>query len=257
MILLIDAGNTRTKWAWLSSPEAVQASENQVLFETAAPLQRALRQATAIWVSNVAGQHWQDWFDSLAKTGIVHWVCPTVSAFGVHNGYQTPAQLGCDRWCSVIAAWRHCHGDVLVVTAGTALTMEAVVAQADGTARFVGGSIQPGLQLMWRSLQNEAAQLQYAPPQEAIAVAQRAPFASDSPHAMWQGCCLAMSGAIALADERFSQYYGVLPRIVLSGGDAAVLYDWLPAPLAARTLRLEQLVLSGLAAFAISSESTL
>ena len=64
------------------------------------------------------------------------------------NGYDEPAQLGVDRWLSMIAIWENLHQAFFVVSCGTAVTLDAVA--ADG--RHLGGMIIPGPELMKQSL---------------------------------------------------------------------------------------------------------
>src|SRR5438552_2277587 len=78
-----------------------------------------------------------------------------------------PAQLGCDRFASLIGAHALFPGQPLIVaTCGTATTVDAL--SADGL--FLGGMILPGLGLMASSLARNTAQLPLVA--QDIAVAQ-------------------------------------------------------------------------------------
>jgi len=62
--------------------------------------------------------------------------------------YETPETMGVDRLAAAAGAVLHHPGaDLLVIDAGSALTLDVVV---DGT--FVGGSISPGLSMRFRAL---------------------------------------------------------------------------------------------------------
>ena len=63
---------------------------------------------------------------------------------GVTNGYREPARLGVDRWLALLAAWQELHAGAILVSAGTALTID--VLQDNG--QHGGGYIVPGLRLM-------------------------------------------------------------------------------------------------------------
>jgi type III pantothenate kinase len=82
------------------------------------------------------------------------WLGASESACGVTNRYAQPAQLGADRWASLVAAWRRSTATDLfppacvVVNAGTAVTIDVL----DGEGIFRGGLILPGLRPMPRSL---------------------------------------------------------------------------------------------------------
>lgn len=250
MTLLIDAGNTRTKWVWLQSETAVQVVENGQLSHGAQALQADITRASEIWISNVAGQVWRDWFQAQAVSAVCNWITSSDEALGVHNGYSLPAQLGTDRWCSLLAVWQQQKSSALVVSAGTALTIDCLLALPDRTqAQFVGGSIQPGLQLMWRSLQQGAAQLDYTPPPGEPVQG----FACNTRQAMWQGCMTAMTGAITWHYGQLSATLAQPPALILSGGDAALLAACLPSALSAQAVIMDNLVLSGLAALAATA----
>ena len=89
------------------------------------------------------------------------WLTASAAACGVTNRYARPAQLGADRWASLVAAWRRSTATDLfppacvVVNAGTAVTIDAL--DADGV--FRGGLILPGMRLMLQALAENTAGL--------------------------------------------------------------------------------------------------
>ncbi len=264
MKLLIDAGNTRTKWAWcpekpLSLDMHLQmvALENQLWLQDGGcadsqALQRALSQAQEIWVSNVAGAGWLESLDAVKEK--VTLIKATTNALGLNNSYSMPAQLGSDRWCSLVAVWRLHKQDALVVTAGTAMTMDALVILPEAeerTATFNGGSIQPGLNLMWQSLQQGTAQLDHEYPHNT-GLANG--FARNSQQAMWAGCIQALIAPMASQFMQLqSMTSGRQPSLVLSGGDAMMLQRYLPDALSLNAIIVDNLVLKGLACLAESA----
>lgn len=263
MILLIDAGNTRIKWICLPADaamlaeslqaDAIHTIDNTMLASAGKALQADLQRASAIWLCSVAGAVLNDWLATCVFNAPLHRIQACASALGVDNGYTQPAQLGSDRWCSLLAVWQQYRCSALVVNAGTALTIDSLSACAQTNtvqaARFMGGSIQPGLQLMWRSLQQGTAQLDYALPGQQPWQG----WATDSQHAMWQGCLNALLGAIIWRYQQFSAQLPAPPKLILSGGDAALLYAQLPSALAVQAIIVDNLVLSGLAALADAS----
>lgn len=265
MKLLIDAGNTRTKWAWCpEQPASMEAHMQAVTLENhqwmqdrqgadAQALLDAIAQAEEVWLSNVAGEPWQQALAPfIAKVRLVKAVA---SALGVNNGYSLPAQLGSDRWCSLLAVWQLHAKDALVVTAGTAMTMDALCMDSDAeksVASFVGGSIQPGLRLMWQSLQHGTAQLDFAYPMHTGLFNG---FARHSQQAMWVGCIQAMLSPMTAQFERLQLLTpGRQPSLILSGGDAEVLQRYLPDALAVHAIIVDNLVLKGLACLAESKQ---
>lgn len=255
MKLLIDAGNSRTKWAWCPSvaDEAswhVHSLDNTQWFESGSEaqlLREAVEQSDEVWLSNVAGQRWLQVLP--AKAQRLHVVQAAESALGLRNHYSQPAQLGSDRWCSLLAVWQHYAQSALVVTAGTAMTIDALKTTATG-AGFLGGTIQPGLRLMWQSLQQGAAQLDYAYP-ESI---QWEDFARNSQQAMWSGCVQALTAAIATQYARLSEMTMNTPLLLLSGGDAQLLHRYLPHALSSQAIIVDNPVLKGLACLAENTD---
>lgn len=236
MKLLIDAGNTRIKWAlvdddhWLRNGTlpVAQAGDLPGLFADSQELQQ-------IWVSNVAGEEVaQHVRNAGARWSVpIHFVVAQETQFGVRNGYTNPAQLGSDRWAALIAAWNLVHGKCLVVNSGTAITIDALSANGE----FLGGLILPGLEVMQRSLAASTAQLKavHREPEKG----KFAYFPENTADAMWSGAMQAACGAIqrqhALLEDDDAP-------VVLSGGAAAVLAENINLP-----LRIEDnLVLQGL-----------
>ncbi len=62
-------------------------------------------------------------------------------AFGVTNAYRQPERLGVDRWLSLLAAAQMVSGNVIIIDAGSAITLDLL--RADG--QHLGGAILPGL----------------------------------------------------------------------------------------------------------------
>jgi type III pantothenate kinase len=253
--LLIDAGNSRTKWAW--SPAAgddtswqVHTLENAQWFAAsseAESLRQAVMEADQVWLSNVAGERWLQGLPAMVKS--LHMIQPEGSALGLKNHYSHPAQLGSDRWCSLLSAWKQFSQSALVVTAGTAMTIDALLVN-NHEADFLGGSIQPGLRLMWQSLQQGAAQLDYSYPEDI----EWQHFARNSQQAMWLGCVQALTAAIAMQYAGLSEQAGTPPLLLLSGGDAQLLRRYLPHTLSAQAIIVDNLVLKGLACLARNTD---
>ena len=247
MLLLIDAGNTRIKWAlaeshhrvgeWHATGSALHA-ELETLEQTWSG-----HTITHVVISNVAG----DAIASTLKTMLLalgvpersmQWFRAQAHSGGVRNTYQQPTQLGSDRFASLIGA-RHRYGDqrLLVVTCGTATTVDAL--EADGT--FSGGMILPGLATMANSLAINTALL---PSVDAV---DRARVFADNTHdAIISGCLSAQVGAIMVA---FQQWSEPSARCVLSGGAARYLGPYLPMPFDA----VDNLVLLGLDVFVVGA----
>jgi type III pantothenate kinase len=237
-ILLVDAGNTRIKWALadVSASPGQWLAQGTVLHADVATLADTWRRldAGSALVSNVAGAGLGAQLALLLAPLPVQWFASTAALAGVTNGYREPARLGCDRFASAIGAHALHPGRALVIaTCGTATTIDAVT--ADGA--FIGGMILPGLALMAGSLAKNTAQLPQVQPGAALP----ATFADNTQDAIVSGCINAQAGAI----ERAVAAHGGAHCIV-SGGAAGYIVPALGVP---HTV-LENLVLAGLHAAA-------
>lgn len=231
MRLLIDAGNTRIKWAvaangaWLRNGALPVEQANELMHQFA-----GLPDVRQAWVSNVAAEavarHIHDACAGLSVQP--YFVVAREAQCGVRNGYSAPAQLGSDRWAALIAAWHLVRGACLVVNSGTATTVDALSAEGE----FIGGLILPGMDLMQRSLCGATARLQ-------AAQGQYAPFPLNTADAIYSGALQASCGAI---ERQYALLGNGNAPVLLSGGAAAALRERLNAPLRI----VDNLVLQGL-----------
>jgi type III pantothenate kinase len=237
MLLLVDAGNTRVKWAiaqedaapgeWIAHG-AVTHAELDTL--PAAWSGHALARAI---VSNVAGAALAERLAALLPVAPTPFVSRPELA-GLRNRYRDPARLGADRFAAALGARTLAPARALVVaTCGTATTVDAVSRDGD----FLGGMILPGLGLMLGSLARNTAQL----PQVAAGATVPPAFADNTQDAILSGCLAAQAGAIERA-------CAALPDAlcILSGGAAAQVAPALGVPYR----MLDNIVLAGLHAAA-------
>lgn len=248
MILCIDIGNTRVKWAL---GELSDLSDSPTWRQTGvcchdemhllqAPAAQLNAQAP-IWVANVAGPRCaKNLHDALQgavqeKRGSIVFAQGSKACAGVLNGYVQPEKLGVDRWCALIGAWQSLRAPALVVSLGTATTIDAL----DTTGRFLGGMILPGLTLMRDSLAQRTAQLPHVNADD-LTGAFSWPTATEM--AIAQGALESTAGAIARAWSYLREYTGVTPACLLTGGGA----PYLESRLAFTTQIRPTLVLDGL-----------
>jgi type III pantothenate kinase len=241
-ILLVDAGNTRVKWALADTAAlpGVWLAQGAVLHADLGTLRGAWQglDAACALVSNVAGAalraELSAELSALLAPFSITWFASRPALAGITNGYRDPAQLGCDRFAAAIGARACDPGKKLVVaTCGTATTIDAI--DADGV--FIGGMIAPGLALMAGSLAKNTAQLPQAQPGAAFPPT----FANNTLDAIVSGCINAQAGAI----ERAVAAHGA-DLCIVSGGAAPYI---VPALSISHTVR-ENLVLAGLHAAA-------
>jgi type III pantothenate kinase len=247
MLLLIDAGNTRVKWAvpvdgalanaaaerWAHIGQVTHADLEQLAHDwQALPVQRVV-------VSNVAGQTMRERLQAMIESVFgshtpVQWFVSQAECAGVVNGYRQPEQLGSDRFATLIGAKALFPATALVVaTCGTATTVDTLT--ADG--RFIGGMILPGLGMMATSLALNTAQL----PQIAYMPDTVSVFADNTTDAIVSGCIAAQAGAIERVLAEHLRQFGPAQCIV-AGGAGSILAPHLTVP----CVLTDHLVLTGL-----------
>ncbi len=234
LILAVDVGNTRLKWGlwqsgvwrrkgWLPIGEAGRLAEVVV---PAQPMHAV--------VSCVAGEEVRAVLDAwLQRLGLaVLWVEARADAFGVHNRYDEPAQLGADRYAMLVAAVQLGLAPCVIVGAGTAVTVDAL----DATGTFLGGLILPGPQLMRQALGSGTAGVR-------ALTGRVQDFPRSTGDAVETGIWRALTGAVEDMRGRLSRATGRPVAVVLTGGEGPVLAAHVAEP---RRV-VEDLVLEGLA----------
>lgn len=252
MLLTIDAGNTRTKWAIFDrNGEITQqgACINDELFNI--DLSPESLGYERIIISNVAGiAHASKLENLLASHHLpIIWVKSSQEACNVINGYTQVETLGTDRWASLVAAWHIKHAPCVVVNAGTAVTIDALHKQFenDQQAEFPGGMILPGLNLMQTSLGLGTAQLPIKDKSKDFnEIVPVDIFAKSTTLAINAGAVYAITGAIVNMANALEAKCGQTPFIVMSGGDAAFIQTYLTDAMTNPTVIVDNLVLKGL-----------
>ncbi len=224
MILLLDAGNSRLKWAVLRNGQfehgGAIAQSGSAIKEFASATWGDLDAPDAVMVANVAGEPLRRALNSWVKR---HWkltpdyLVATAEQFGVLNAYAEPERLGIDRWLALLAARELHDGPLCVIDCGTALTID-VLAQDN---RHLGGLIVPGIQLMRDALAGRSEiirlQIEQATPQQVTLLG------TDTGSAVSGGTLYAVVALIdrILADLRSE--FGSQLHCILTGGDVPQL----------------------------------
>lgn len=224
MTLLVDIGNTRVKWARADSagrPGPVQALAHDGRADWVEALPANL--TGSVWFATVADADLatplQEWSRNRLGRSAVE-VVSTASAAGVQCAYPRPERLGVDRWLACIGAFHRGPGSVVVVDAGTALTVDVV----DATGVHQGGLIVPGMATMQQAI-HAHTRIRSQPLAQVPD-----DLARDTDAAVAAGALHAAVGLIERVCRRFA-----LDRQILAGGEAALLADrlegeWLMAP---------------------------
>jgi type III pantothenate kinase len=242
MILLLDLGNTRLKFALLEGDTFI-------------------RRGAFGWDADIAHELsalWSGWpvphrvvgasvVDAARETAVAvaagkafgleaTWVRTPAQACGVTNAYAEPHRLGVDRFLAMVDALAAGRAPCVLASVGTALTLDAL--DADGN--HLGGWIAPGPLLMQQSVLGATAQVR---PDHAGAIRDLADNTADG---LASGCWQACAALVDRFAGRAAARLGGHPTLTLGGGDADML-----APLLDREVTLvPDAVLRGLAVWA-------
>jgi type III pantothenate kinase len=248
MMLLIDIGNTRIKWAVLENGELTnqQAVAHATWSaEECAGAFSKLPRPTRVLVSNVGGERIGTIVRdvALARFGVeAEFIASTAEAAGVRNAYPEPWKLGVDRWLAMIAAHGMYQRAVCVVSIGTAATIDAV----DATGRHLGGLIVPGPDLMVESLLKNTSEIARRTENGSVG---SGVFANNTLGAIRQGALHAVAALVERAVESIQVQLGVQPEIVLTGGASEEIGKLLRFP----QVVTPDLVLKGLVTAAVGT----
>jgi type III pantothenate kinase len=244
MILLVDIGNSRVKWARLGAGGLGQQSAASYGGWTEVDWRTALfpgDRVEQVLAASVAGPAAAAMLDAAARAATgrpARFVTTTRAAAGVLNGYADPGLLGVDRWLAVIGSYARVRGGCVVADIGTAATVDVV--SRDG--RHLGGYIVPGQRLMVASLLGSTGDLATRHAASGAAGSD-AGFADNTREAMERGCRLALAALIDRSVVEAERSLGERCRLLVTGGGAAeVLPD-----LRGTAEHVPDLVLRGLA----------
>jgi type III pantothenate kinase len=220
MMLLVDIGNTRVKWATSAAGKLSSQQAAAHAGWTATDWHRALFDGVhvdRVLAVTVAGAQSRAALTAAAlNAGIkdVSFVVSTAYQAGVRNAYPQPHLLGADRWVAAIGAYHLADGACCVVDIGTAATIDAVAA----SGQHLGGFIVPGPALMMRSLHVGTSDL--AAHTAASATGAEAHFADNTRDAIDRGCRVALAALVDRACDEQARQGGALPRLYCTGGAA-------------------------------------
>ena len=127
------------------------------------------------------------------------------------------SSVGEDRLLAAAAAWDGLKQAVVVIDAGTAITLNFI----DGEGTFHGGAIAPGASLQLKAMHEHTDQL----PRVAFAQPDtKDPFGRNTAEAMLLGVYEGIRGMVRRLVERYAEHYGAFPMVVATGGDAEILF---------------------------------
>jgi type III pantothenate kinase len=213
MILDVDIGNTRIKWMLRDSqgqgraggallPKELNALPDDIVPERVRI--GSVNEAVTVELCNIIFDRW----------GLNAEIARVVDgAGGVKCGYIKPEALGVDRWLAVIAGWNKFPQNLLVVDAGSALTLDVVTKNGE----HLGGLIIPGKDLMRTSLGLNTWGVKAAPLVSAAIDVGR-----ETDTAVGNGILWSMVATVASVVDHYA-----IDRVVVTGGDGVHIKDHL------------------------------
>ena len=252
MLLLIDIGNTRIKWARFDA--GIMGPQSAAVHESWTPehfVQQILSsgpRAERVLIANVGGKR----LGELAKAAIIstwqiepQFLRSPAAQAGIRNAYPEPANLGVDRWLCLLGARALEPRPVCVVSVGTAMTIDGL----DAGGQHLGGVIVPGPDLMVSSLLKNTSDIAH---RALGGQARDALFADNTLGAIQQGAVQALAALVERALETLEQQLGEPPVLLLTGGAAGRLQG----AIRRSGREIPDLVLRGLAVVAAQAESS-
>lgn len=242
MMLLVDIGNSRVKWAeWRDGRLSTQRAAEHAGWTPEQWRHELLSSPglTQVVAASVAGGEPIESLQAAAQAAgcAFRRVATSAAVAGVRNAYPDPRLLGVDRWLAVIAAHALVDAPCCVFDVGTAATIDTV--RADG--QHLGGFIVPGPRLMAGSLLKGTRDL--AAHHAASGDAEPAFFADNTRDAIERGARVALAALADRAVDELTRLAGARAVLLVTGGAAAEVAPYLRTP-----ARLEpDLVLQGLA----------
>ena len=238
MILLVDIGNTRTKWRLLSTARRCVESGDVINGEVSSRYisEHFFRAGIAhIYIANVAAESMLEKFEVLARNigAELRRLQSQPVMLDVKLKYQDISRLGVDRGLALVGAFK--GKGVLVIDAGSAITADYLSDEGE----HLGGYIIPGLEMSRNLLISKTAK-----------VGVLADIGSDQP-GLSTGACVnngvvimlrsLVAGLIDMAEAKGINCF------VVTGGDGGLFKKWGDD----RLMLSENLVLDGMARYCI------
>lgn len=222
MNAVIDIGNTKAKIGLFK-----EDSELQVSFVDSDEVGMILKNANVskALISNVSKNN--DYIEELKKCVNTLELFSITTPIPVSTLYKTPLTLGVDRLAACVGARQYATGNVLVIDAGSCITMDMLSSNNE----HIGGLITPGLKMRLRAMHTFTSNLPLVSFETTPLIGQSTEKCLQSGAA--NGTLAEIEGLI----NRFKDDFQDL-SIIIGGGDA-VFFD--------TNLELDTFVVSNLA----------
>ena len=234
MILLIDIGNSRTKYVHLISGELSATTQLNNDDFSAQYFVKYFSQASQIIVANVAKSALTDELSTWCARQKISYkqVHSEQQKNKLISAYQEPMTLGIDRWLALLGTMHlYSQENVLIIDAGTATTVDLLAANGE----HQGGWILAGINALFSSILSHST-LVHAKNKTTPSLA----FGANTSDNVNNACWAATLGMIERALEQ-AQQLGEINRIILTGGDGKALTTLLLAQTTENILAVENI----------------
>lgn len=216
MMLLIDIGNSRTKYVSLVDGKLSDPSQLNNTDFTSAYFDKHFRQVSRVVVANVAKSGLTSALSTWCQSHQVKFtqVHSERQKDVLTSAYQDPSLLGIDRWLALLGATRlYPEKNVLIIDAGTATTVDFL----DEHGQHQGGWILAGINVLLTSILSHSTLVHAENEAEPCLLFGKS--TSDNVH---NACWAATIGLIHQAIKQ-AQKYGELDQILVTGGNGKAL----------------------------------
>ena len=214
MYLLIDIGNTRIKWQHRDDETIINSGSMMVEDFMGIDLSN-LQSVKKVLISNVNHAVVLD----KIKDSVVIFDCPIIEAKSqsnhvLINDYEDTLTLGVDRWLTALGAWKKYQKPLLVINAGTAITIDLIDLGSQEKPHFKGGMILPGVAISLAILNDSTSLID-------VEIGTTKYPSVNTTDAVTTGIFTSIQGAVNLVCKKLP---ATLP-ILLTGGDANLIYE--------------------------------
>ena len=214
MYLLIDIGNTRIKWQHRDEKNIILSGS--ILVENFMDIDfSTIKSIDKIIIANVNSSIVLDKMREILNV----FKCPIIEASTdsneyLINDYEDIKMLGVDRWMSALGAWKLYQRSLLIINAGTAITIDLIDLDQKDKAHFKGGMILPGVAISLAVLNNSTNLID-------TEIGKSHYPSLNTKDAVTTGIMTSIQGAVNLVCRKLPSS---LP-ILLTGGDANLIYE--------------------------------
>ncbi|GMR01668.1 MAG: pantothenate kinase [Gammaproteobacteria bacterium] len=230
MILTVDIGNSRIKWAsWQAEKIVARGVAAYTVDKSAEVIDKlfsVVEKPVHIFALCVAGnklsQGLGEWSEQHWQLGVEF--LKTEKQFNnIVNAYDDPEQHGVDRWAAVVAGHQSCPGfSVCVINAGTAITFDLI----NKNGQHLGGYILPSYVTMHKALLTDTVNVK-----SAFDVQFYEHSVPDNTNdAVNQGLHKLLQAGIREICQFSKQKMDPPMQIIISGGSARTILDYPDMP---------------------------